>query len=103
MSEYANQVKVVFPTKVVCLSETCSETECGPEVAARDIEKLKIHFGEVKDGIENDLHVLMDQWTALVEPFLEDIVASEKASAEKMILPPQMVVPWTTALKEERK
>ena len=37
VSEYANQVKVVFPTKVVCLSETCSETECGPEVAARDI------------------------------------------------------------------
>ena len=37
---------------------------------------------------------------ALVEPFLQDIVASEKASAEKMILPPQMVVPWTTALKE---
>ena len=98
VSEFANTVKCVLLCRVYCLSQTAATDDPGEQ--ALDLVMLKAYYSEMKEATESELHVITDQWSVLVEPFLHDIVAADNASEEKLLIPPSAFMVWATSLRD---
>ena len=66
--------------------------------AAEQKEQALENFASLKERVQTQLVSVKDQWEIMVEPFIETIVASEKTSQEKLLIEPQSVQAWSTAL-----
>ena len=66
--------------------------------AAEQKEQALENFASLKERVQTQLVSVKDQWEIMVEPFIETIVASEKTSQEKLLIEPQSVQAWITAL-----
>ena len=63
----------------------------------KDIRK---NCAELQGALDDARHLLVDQWTMLVELFVEQVVVADLKAPGRLLIPPTTVLPWAKAASE---
>ena len=72
----------------------------GGQSADEQKAQARDNFASLPERVGTHLGSVKDQWEVLVEPFMETIVASENISQDKLLIGPESLQDWSTALGE---